>query len=62
MKVVVFEAEPREASAFDSLKPANEVQLVAEPLRAANAASPYSEFQRKEHVTWQLSKGRSASH
>ncbi|MFZ5790092.1 MAG: hydroxyacid dehydrogenase [Pseudomonadota bacterium] len=38
MKVVIFEAEPREAPAFDSLKPANEVQVIAEPLRAANAA------------------------
>lgn len=37
MKVVVFEAEPREASAFDTLKPANEVGLVAEPRRIANA-------------------------
>jgi hypothetical protein len=37
MKIAVFEAEPREASAFEILKPANEVQLVAEPLRTGNA-------------------------
>ncbi len=38
MKVVVFESEPREASAFDSLKPASDVSLVTGPLVAANAA------------------------
>ena len=34
MKLVVFEAEPREAPAFDVLKPAHAVEVVAEPLRA----------------------------
>lgn len=37
MKIVVFEVEPREAPAFGGLRSANAVQLVAEPLRAANA-------------------------
>lgn len=38
MKVVVFEAEPRETSAFDTLKIASEVELVTEALDAENAA------------------------
>ena len=37
MRVVVFEAEPHEAAAFDSLKPSHEVELVAGPLRKAGA-------------------------
>jgi D-lactate dehydrogenase len=36
MKLVIFEAEPREAPAFDPLKPANDVRFVAEPLRGSN--------------------------
>ena len=39
MKVVVFEVEPREATAFDVLKAQNEIVLVEAPLRAANVAS-----------------------
>ena len=38
MKVVVFEVEPREATAFEVLKAQNEIVLVEAPLRAANAA------------------------
>ncbi|MCJ9430628.1 hydroxyacid dehydrogenase [Kordiimonas marina] len=38
MKLVVFEAEPREAPAFDALKPMIDVQWVDEPLTADNAA------------------------
>lgn len=38
VKLVVFEAEPREAGAFDALKLINEVELVPEPLNAGNAA------------------------
>lgn len=37
MKLVVFEAEPREASAFDALKGQNDVTVIGEPLRAGNA-------------------------
>ena len=37
MKVVVFESEQREASAFDVLAPANTLQIVADPLSMANA-------------------------
>ena len=37
MKIAVFEAEPREASTFDKLKPGSDVQLIADPLRTANA-------------------------
>jgi D-lactate dehydrogenase len=33
MKIVVFESEPREAAAFERLKPAHEVAFVPEPLR-----------------------------
>ena len=39
MKVVVFEVEPREETAFDVLKAQNEIVLVEAPLRAANVAS-----------------------
>lgn len=38
MKIVVFEAEPREAAAFDDLKTAHELLLVEAPLSAAEAA------------------------
>jgi D-lactate dehydrogenase len=38
MKVVVFEVEPREASAFEVLKAQNGIVLIEGPLRAANAA------------------------
>ncbi len=37
MKLVVFEAEPREASAFDALKAQNHVIVTNEPLRNENA-------------------------
>ncbi len=37
MKIVVFEAEPREASAFEALKAAHDLNLVNGPLRADNA-------------------------
>ena len=36
MKVVVFEAEDRERSAFDRLRPAHEVVFVADPLKPSN--------------------------
>lgn len=36
MKISVFEAEPREARAFDSLTAANALRLAGEPLRIAN--------------------------
>ena len=36
MKVIVFEAESREASVFDRLRPEHNVFFVREPLRAAN--------------------------
>ena len=39
MKIVVFEAEKREASAFERIKHRNEIILVKEPLTAANAAA-----------------------
>jgi D-lactate dehydrogenase len=38
MKIVIFETEPREASAFDTLKQGHELVLTGEPLRADNAA------------------------
>lgn len=38
MKIVVFEADSREAKAFDPLKPTNDVELVIEGLNAGNAA------------------------
>ncbi|SMF27630.1 D-lactate dehydrogenase [Tistlia consotensis] len=37
MEITAFEAEPREAPAFEVLKPSNELQLVAEPLRPETA-------------------------
>ncbi|MEQ1866169.1 MAG: hydroxyacid dehydrogenase [Micropepsaceae bacterium] len=37
MKLVVFEAEPREASAFDALKAQDDVTVTGEPLRIGNA-------------------------
>ncbi|MBI1213456.1 MAG: hydroxyacid dehydrogenase [Alphaproteobacteria bacterium] len=37
MRVVVFEAEPREQQAFEHLKPGASIRLVAEPLNADNA-------------------------
>ena len=37
MKIVIFETEPREAPAFDSLKPGRMLELTAQPLRADNA-------------------------
>ncbi|MGC9954878.1 MAG: hydroxyacid dehydrogenase [Rhizomicrobium sp.] len=37
MKVIVFEAEDRERSAFDRLRPAHEVVFVADPLKSSNA-------------------------
>ncbi len=37
MKIVIFETEPREAPAFDSLKPGHMLELTAQPLRADNA-------------------------
>lgn len=39
MRIVLFEVEPREAAAFDSLKAAHDLVLLKEPLRASNAAS-----------------------
>lgn len=39
MKIVVFEAESREQSAFKPLAPAHEVVFVAAPLKAENAAT-----------------------
>ena len=39
MKIVVFEAEPREEAGFQSLKAAHDVVLVSDALSAANAAS-----------------------
>jgi hypothetical protein len=39
MKLVIFEAKLRDASAFDCLKPTDDVLLVAEPLRAGKADS-----------------------
>jgi D-lactate dehydrogenase len=38
MKIVVFEAEPRELAAFDALKADHDLVLVDAPLRADNAA------------------------
>jgi D-lactate dehydrogenase len=38
MKVVVFEVEPRELGAFDTLRAGNELHLVDFPLRSRNAA------------------------
>ena len=38
MKIVVFEAEPHEASAFEELKEQHDVRIVAEPLHAGNVA------------------------
>lgn len=38
MKIVVFEAEPREAALFEALRDEHELNLVDIPLRAANAA------------------------
>lgn len=38
MKIVVFEAEPREAPAFEVFKGAHELVLSDQPLRAENAA------------------------
>ena len=38
MKIVVFEAEEREASAFERISLGNDIALVKEPLAAANAA------------------------
>ncbi len=37
MKVIVFESEPREAPAFNPLKPDQDLSFVKEPLRADNA-------------------------
>lgn len=39
MKIIVFELEPHEAPAFDALDAQNEIILVKEPLRSANAPS-----------------------
>ena len=39
MKIVVFEVEHHEAHAFKLLETKNEILLVAEPLRAANAST-----------------------
>jgi D-lactate dehydrogenase len=38
MKIVIFETEPRETSAFDALKRGHELVLTGQPLRADNAA------------------------
>jgi D-lactate dehydrogenase len=38
MKIVIFETEPRETSAFDTLKCGHELVLTGQPLRADNAA------------------------
>ncbi len=38
MKIVIFETEPREAPAFDALKPGHDLVLTDQPLRAENAA------------------------
>ena len=37
MRIVIFEAEPREAAAFAPLKTAHDLVLIDEPLRAGNA-------------------------
>lgn len=42
MKIVVFEAEKREAPAFEKFRPSHKLTLVPEPLRASNA-SDYAE-------------------
>lgn len=39
MRIVVFEAEPREAPAFEKLKGGHELVLVEAPLRSDNAAA-----------------------
>lgn len=38
MRVVIFETEPHEAPAFESLKAGHDLRLVADPLRVDNAA------------------------
>lgn len=38
MKIVVFEAEPHEASAFEELKEQHDVRIVGEPFHAGNVA------------------------
>jgi hypothetical protein len=53
MKLVIFEAEPREASAF----PTNDVLLVAEPLRAGMARRQMSVSTSKADTTWPLAMG-----
>jgi D-lactate dehydrogenase len=39
MRITVFESEPRETTAFDGLEPANQIELVTEPLDTKSVAA-----------------------